>query len=306
MSIWVCGEVLVDRFGDTATLGGGPANTARALARLGHDVEFIGGISSDQFGVKAREVFSLDKVGLRHARESEKPTAIASVSLNASGVATYKFDTSETATFDFATEWLPDPSRFKPSILHIGSLATVIQPGATALIEWATEVAEFAPIFFDPNVRPAALNDRSRYVEIFERWASISSIIKASDEDISWLYPDQGINEIATRLADLGLQLFVLTHGDRGISAFTHEEEVQVEAVAVKVVDTVGAGDTAGATIIDAILRHGILNLREALLRETLNCAVHAAAITCSRAGAQPPTRSEVDAAIERSRNAIH
>ncbi len=306
MTIWVCGEVLVDRIGESNILGGGPANTARAIARLGQEVQFIGGISSDQFGVRAREEFIVDSVGLQFAHSSEKPTAIAAVSLDAKGLATYKFTTADTATFDFTEDWLPDPSRFKPSALHIGSLATVIQPAAASLFEWATRVYEFAPIIFDPNVRSDALSNKSIYVELFEKWASISTVVKASEEDIAWLYPNESESEIISRIMEFGVQLLVLTRGSRGISAFTHDESINVEGVAIEVVDTVGAGDTVGAVIVDALVRKGILNLRGTLLRETLNCAVHAAAITCSRAGSQPPTYSEIDTAIERSENAVH
>ncbi|MBI3430025.1 MAG: carbohydrate kinase, partial [Actinobacteria bacterium] len=133
-----------------------------------------------------------------------------------------------------------------------------------------------------------------------------STVIKASEDDIAWLYPNESESEIALRIKELGVQLLVLTRGSRGITAFTHDESVNVEGVAIEVADTVGAGDTVGAVIVDALVRKGILNLHGDLLRETLNCAVHAAAITCSRVGAQPPTTSEIEAAVERSKNAVH
>ncbi|MDP1720459.1 MAG: carbohydrate kinase [Candidatus Nanopelagicaceae bacterium] len=306
MSVWVCGEVLVDRLGESNTVGGGPANTARAIARLGQEVEFIGGISTDEFGVRANEEFARDQVGMHHVHRSNKPTASASVSVDAKGQATYQFTTSGTVTFDFALDWLPDPYRHKPSALHIGTLATIVEPGASVLFEWATRVCEFAPIIFDPNVRSQVLSDREKYLSIFERWASISTVIKASAEDLDWLYPNQSIVEVASRLLDYGIQLVVVTQGAQGITAITRAENVVIGAVASEVVDTVGAGDTVGAVLVDSILRNGILNLQGAKLQEALNCAVHAAAITCSRAGAQPPTRSEIDAAIERSENAVH
>jgi len=306
MTVWVCGEVLVDSLGESTAVGGGPANTARAVARLGQDVEFVGGISTDEFGVRVSEEFVRDKVGMRHVHRSKKPTAIASVSIDAHGQAAYQFSTSGTATFDFSLDWLPDPYRYKPSALHIGSLATVIEPGASALFEWATRVSEFAPIIFDPNVRPQALGDRVKYLSIFEKWADISTVVKASEEDLGWLYPDRPIVDVVTQLIEGGIQLLVITRGAQGISAVTREESVEVGAVASKVVDTVGAGDSVGAVLVDSILRNGILNLQGPVLHEALNCAVHAAAITCSRVGAQSPTRSEIDAAIERSENAVH
>lgn len=306
MSVWVCGEVLVDRLGALNTLGGGPANTARAIARLGQEVEFIGGISSDEFGVRANEEFTRDQVGLRHVHRSNKPTAIATVSVDANGQATYRFTTAGTATFDFSPDWLPDPSRYKPSALHIGTLAIVIEPGASALFEWATRVSEFAPVIFDPNVRPDVLGDREEYRDIFEKWAGISTVMKASSEDIDWLYPNQPIAEVASGLLEYGMQLVVITRGAQGMSAITRTENVSVGAVASEVVDTVGAGDTVGAVLVDSLLGNGIANLQGAKLYETLNCAAQAAAITCSRVGAQPPTKAEIAAAIERSENAVH
>jgi fructokinase len=154
------------------------------------------------------------------------------------------------------------------------------------------------------------LGDRRKYLNIFERWASISTVIKASVEDLAWLYPGQPISEVSTQLIEDGIQLLLITRGAQGMSAITREGSVEIKAVAAEVVDTVGAGDSVGAVLVDSILRNGILNLQGPVLHKALNCAVHAAAITCSRVGAEPPTRSEIDAAIETAKerrvNAVH
>jgi sugar/nucleoside kinase (ribokinase family) len=121
MSIWVCGEVLIDILPTGPVVGGGPANTAKALARLGHDVDFIDGISSDAYGVSARKELERDGVGLSLALSSDKPTCTATVTLDSAGSASYEFLIDGTATFDFSTSWLPDPERLKPSVLHIGT-----------------------------------------------------------------------------------------------------------------------------------------------------------------------------------------
>ncbi len=146
MSIWVCGEVLIDLIpgGDGVRVphvGGGPANTAKALARLGQDVYFIDGISSDEYGQISRKELLDDEVKLDLALNSDKPTCLAIVSLDEKGGATYEFKIDGTATFDFSASWLPDPSRYKPNVLHIGTLVTVIQPGADVLYDWAMRVA---------------------------------------------------------------------------------------------------------------------------------------------------------------------
>ena len=192
MSIWVCGEVLIDLIPGTdgvrvPHVGGGPANTAKALARLGHDVQFIDGISTDEYGVAARKELLDDEVKLDLALTSNKPTCLAIVSLDAKGGASYEFKIDGTATFDFDLKWLPDPSRYKPQVLHIGTLVTVIQPGADVLYDWAMQVAEFAPIVFDPNIRPSVMGDHDLYEAAVEKWAALSSVIKVSDDDMAWL-----------------------------------------------------------------------------------------------------------------------
>ena len=299
MSIWVCGEVLIDLIPDdrgerVPHVGGGPANTAKALARLGHDAYFIDGISSDKYGQMSRQVLLGDEVKLDLALNSEKPTCLAIVSLNENGGASYEFEIEGTATFDFSVSWLPDPSRYKPSVLHIGTLVTVIQPGVDVLYDWAMQVADFAPIVFDPNVRSVVMNDRDKYLAAVERWVAISSVVKVSDDDLAWLYPDQEYADVAKRWISDGAALVVVTRGADGLVGFTADGSVEVPGVKVDVADTVGAGDTVGAIIVEAMIEKGILNLTGDTLKAVLNRAAVAAGITCSRKGAQPPYKHEL------------
>ena len=299
MSIWVCGEVLIDLIPDgggerVPHVGGGPANTAKALARLGHDVHFIDGISSDMYGQMSRQELLDDEVNLDLALNSDKPTCLAIVSLNESGGASYEFEIDGTATFDFSSSWLPDPSKYKPSVLHIGTLVTVIQPGADVLYDWAMQVAEFAPIVFDPNVRSVVMNDRDKYLAAVERWVAISSVVKVSDDDMAWLYPGQLYADVAQRWINDGAALVVVTRGADGLVGFTADGSVEVPGVKVDVADTVGAGDTVGAIVVEAMIEEGILNLTGDTLKAVLNRAAIAAGITCSRKGAQPPYKHEL------------
>jgi fructokinase len=299
VSIWVCGEVLIDLIPDGSGervphVGGGPANTAKALARLGHDVYFIDGISSDKYGRMSRQELLNDEVKLDLALSSDKPTCLAIVSINENGGATYEFEIDGTATFDFSDSWLPDPSRYKPNVLHIGTLVTVIQPGADVLYDWAMQVAEFAPIVFDPNVRSVVMNDRDKYLAAVERWVAISSVVKVSDDDLAWLYPGQQYADVARRWISDGAALVVVTRGADGLVGFTADGSVEVPGVKVAVADTVGAGDTVGAIIVEAMIEKGILNLNGDTLRAVLNRAAVAAGITCSRKGAQPPYKHEL------------
>jgi fructokinase len=297
--VWVAGEVLIDLIPNEdqyfAVVGGGPANTAKALAKLGVKTHFIDGISSDKYGQMAKAELLSVNVLLDYAQFSNKPTCTAKVTLSKSGSASYEFVIEDTATFDFSDLWLPNPKSLEPSLLHIGTLATIIEPGASVLFEWAQSVARVVPIVFDPNVRTAVLGNRDEYVKKVEKWVSISSAVKVSNEDINWLYPGKAINEIASTWLEVGVQLVVVTLGDKGITAYRKDEEISVDAVKVDVADTVGAGDTVGAVLVEAIVDNGLDRLTGEVLKTMLNRAVKAAAITVSRTGANPPSKDEID-----------
>jgi fructokinase len=299
MSIWVCGEVLIDLIPGAdgvrvAHVGGGPANTAKALARLGHDVQFIDGISNDEYGQMSRKELLDDEVKLDLALNSDKPTCTAEVTLAADGSASYVFTIDNTATFDFSDSWLPDPSRYKPQVLHIGTLVTIIEPASSVLYDWAIKVAEFAPIVFDPNIRPSVVGDRVRYAAAVEKWAAISSVIKLSDDDVKWLYPDESFESVAQRWISQGASVVVITRGSDGLIGFSAAGSVEVPGVKIEVADTVGAGDTVGAILVEAMAEKGLENLTGEVLKATLHRAAVAAGITCSRKGAQPPYKHEL------------
>ena len=297
--VWVVGEVLIDLIPDAdhqlAVVGGGPANTAKALAKLGVKTHFIDGISNDKYGQIAQAELISANVSLDYAQYSNKPTSTAKVTLSSSGSASYEFEIENTATFDFSHQWLPDPQNINPSLLHIGTLATVIEPGASVLFEWAQSVAQVAPIVFDPNIRPAVLGDRNEYLKKVEIWVAISSAVKVSAEDLNWLYPGKVIYEIANKWLEVGVELVVVTLGEKGITAYRMNEQVSVDAVKVKVADTVGAGDTVGAVLVEAIVENGLDRLTGEVLKNMLNRAAKAAAITVSRTGANPPNKEEID-----------
>ena len=297
--VWVVGEVLIDLIPDgskyVAVVGGGPANTAKALANLGVKTYFIDGISNDEYGQMAKTELLSANVSLDYAQYSNKPTCTAKVTLSKSGSATYEFVIQGTATFDFSVSWLPDPQNIKPSLLHIGTLATVVEPGASVLFVWARSVATVAPIVFDPNIRPAVLGDRDEYAKKVEKWVAISSAVKVSDEDLNWLYPGKAIVEIVKNWLEVGVQIVMVTLGDKGITAYRENEEIFVDAVKVVVADTVGAGDTVGAVLVEAIVKNGLDKLTGEVLKSMLNRAVKAAAITVSRTGANPPSKEEID-----------
>jgi fructokinase len=300
--VWVVGEVLIDLIpsgaGRNPIVGGGPANIAKALARLGINTEFIDGISTDQYGQMAKWELVTSGVKLDYVKYSDNPTCLAIVSLSDSGSATYEFVIENTATFDFTPDWLPNPQSERPLLLHIGTLATAIEPGASVLFDWAQSVARVAPIVFDPNIRPAVICDKKQYLAQVERWVSISTAVKVSDDDIRWLYPTLEVDQVVANWIALGPQLVVVTFGDKGLAGYRFGEIVKVEAVKVKVSDTVGAGDTVGAVLVEAIIKEGLSQLSGFRLEKMLKRAAAAAAITVSRSGANPPTPEEIEAAI--------
>ena len=287
-SVWVAGEALIDLVpaGDERKpiVGGGPANTAKALAKLGIPTSFIGGISSDRYGdLISSELANVD-LGL--SLRSNLPTALAIVTLDESGSASYEFKLEDTATFDFSREWLPIAA---PDVLHIGTLATIIEPGASELFKWAKGL--HVPIIFDPNIRPSVLADKSRYREAVEQWIGISRVVKLSSEDLEWLgYED------TSNFFELGAGLVVVTHGSKGLTGYTKSGSVSVPGVEVEVVDTVGAGDTVGAILVEGLIKHGFSSLLDEKLFEVLTRAARAASLTCSRVGANPPTAEELGA----------
>ena len=295
----MAGEVLIDLLPDgdkqKAVVGGGPANTAVALSKLGIKAQFINGISTDSYGKACRQYLEDAGVLLDFVNYSNKPTCTATVTLDKAGGASYQFLIDETSTFDYQLDQLPDPQKQAPSLLHIGTLVCAIEPCASVLHSWVSSFKESVPIVYDPNIRPSVIADRNLYLNQVLRWVSLADVVKLSLDDLNWLYPDRSMDEVAKEFIEMGVKQVVVTLGDAGIVAITKGEKVEVKAVKTKVVDTVGAGDTVGAILVEAIIKYGLEKLTGQLLTDTLNRAAAAAAITISRAGANPPTQAELD-----------
>jgi fructokinase len=294
-AVWVVGEALIDIIpqGSTRTpiVGGGPANTAKALAKLGFDSYFIDGISTDAYGEMIRKELLADGVHLDYTLSSDLPTCTADVTLDANGSASYVFLIDGTATFEYDESWLPDPSN-PPAVTHIGTLATIVEPGATKLFNWLSKID--APLVFDPNIRPSVISDREKYQGVVAKWLTIASVIKVSEDDIAWLYPESSVEEIAQQWLNQGVSLVVVTLGSEGMIGYTKSGSVSTPGIKVTVSDTVGAGDTVGAVVVEGIIEHGLDQLQGDTLQKVLARAAKAAAITVSRPGANPPTKAEL------------
>ena len=142
--------------------------------------------------------------------------------------------------------------------------------------------------------------DRAKYAAAVEKWVSISSVVKVSDDDIAWLYPSESLDVVAHRWIEAGVSAVVITRGAKGLIGFTASGMEEVDGVKVDVVDTVGAGDTVGAIVVEGIIKHSVHGLQGQVLNAVLHKAAIAAGITCSRAGAQPPRAHELVDAMEK------
>jgi fructokinase len=294
--LWVVGEALMDlipvALGEILPMvGGGPANTAKALARLGYSTFFIGGLSSDLYGKMIKEELKASGVDLSLAYRGDRATALAIASIDEKGLASYKFELEGSSSFAFNSSWLPGG---EPGVIHIGSVATLLEPGASELFNWAKDKS--APIVFDPNIRPSIESDKKIYREAVERFISIAAVVKLSEDDFSWLYESSESDVIANWLSR-GTEIVIVTRAERGLSAFTRDGRIDCPAAKVELVDSVGAGDTIGAVIVEGLLKHGLDGLNQDVLRQVLERAAIAAGITCSRAGANPPWKEELDLA---------
>jgi fructokinase len=289
--VYVAGEALIDLVNvggsPTAHVGGGPANTAKALARLGFSSYFVGGISSDEFGGLIESELLESGVDLSLVLRGSKPTALANALIDENGVASYSFELEGTTTFDFSSSWLPSG---EPSVVHVGSVATLVEPGASELFSWVKGLS--VPVVFDPNVRPSIQGDKDLYRAAVEKWVSVASVVKLSDEDLYWLYGDDEAGVVKRWLGD-GVSAVVVTRGASGLRGYVGDVVIDAPAVSVDLVDTIGAGDTIGAVVVEGVVKYGLAGLG-ANLDAVLRRAALAASITCSRAGANPPWAREL------------
>ena len=300
--IAVCGEALVDEIhladGTVRVApGGGPFNTARAVARLGVPAAFVGHLSKDEQGRDLAQLLGSDGVSLEYATFGPERTTVAVATLDVKGHAVYRFDVEGTSAPNLTPEMLPVHFAADVAALHVGSLGLVMEPMASTLVELVRREREGRLVMVDPNVRAGLVPDpvyRRRLREVIA-W---SSVVKASAEDLAWLYPDVDHRHAARNLAADGVALVVVTLGAGGAYGVHHEDEVGVAAKPVDVVDTVGAGDAFGAALLAWLHDHSGLSvplrLERAQLLEALGFACAAAAVTCSRAGADPPWKREL------------
>lgn len=293
--IIVAGENVVDLMpaGDgmlCPALGGGPANVAVAAARLGAPTAMVARLGRDAFGAAFRRRLDESGVDTRYLVETNQPSALALATPGADGDAQYDFWLAGAADFTWHQADLPHPG--PGDVLHIGSLAAFLPPGADVLEHWAKQHRPQCTISFDPNLRPVALARPDSLVRL-ERLARLANVVRVSEGDVRLAYPSVQPRETARRwLAESEVDLVVLTHGAAGATAFTRDGEVTAVPPPVDLVDTIGAGDTATGALLATLHRDGRWR------PESLRYVCAAAALACGRAGADPPTAAEVAAAV--------
>ena len=275
--------------------GGSPANVAYGLARLGRPTALLTQLGADEPGALIAAHLRSGGVRLLSDGQSDVRTPTAVVSLDADGRADYAFDIAWTLR--------PTALPFAPRHLHLGSIAAVAEPGADAVLDLAASLRGRATISYDPNVRPQLMGDRTRALRRVEDCVALSDVVKASDEDLAWLYPGEPEQAVVDRWLALGSALVLITRGGAGASARTRDGSAVVPARRVTVVDTVGAGDSFMSAALDALAelapgRAEPAALDDDALGVVLRRAVTAAAVTVSRAGANPPSAAELGAAL--------
>ena len=310
--IIVCGEALIDLVPSPTgrrrgTPGGGPFTTARALARLGIPTQFLGRLSTDAFGEQLRDLLAADGADLEIISFGPEPTTLAIAAVDAEGHAAYRFVSDGTSAPNLTEQMVPASFSSAVNALHVGTLGLVLEPIATTIAALVDREHTQRLVIVDPNIRPFALPPRgaeSRWGHAYrarlDRVIAQSTIVKASDADVDWLFPELDRPTAARTLLARGPRLAVVTLGADGAFGVTADTEVQVPAPVVEVVDTIGAGDAFGAALVAWLHDHNALRRDLVLsaddLRSALEFSCQVASFTCTRAGAEPPRRSELPA----------
>jgi fructokinase len=317
--IVVIGEALIDLIEDKSTagryqavVGGANANVAIALARAGAKQQLLARISSDAFGQKIRQRLVGNKVGLDYAIAAKEPTSVAIASIGSSGGASYSFYVENTADWGWTNNELPTQQTMNAigaTALQFGCLTMAMPPGNAVVEAWAKEFFEkdLLTLSHDVNVRPALGFDRDSERVRVERVNSFSHLIKASDDDINWLYklePGSNVDQIAWDWIGDSAKIVFVTRGGDGASIYRkNKTKLDVQSRKVKVQDSVGAGDTFCANSLAQLQQISALGsgaferlaaLTDKQLVDIAKVSSVAASMTCEKTGAEPPTDAEL------------
>jgi fructokinase len=288
----VIGEALIDIVESTHTqelVGGSPANVAVGVARQGHAVELLTRIGRDERGARIAEHIASAGAALTTSSWGAAATSTARARLRADGSAEYDFD----------IDWqVSAPDLDGVALVHSGSIALFLEPGGDTVLDILERAHNGAVVTVDPNIRPALVGTHTDAFARFARAAASADLVKLSDEDAAWLYPGLVPEQVLAEIAVFGPRVVVMTRGGAGALALGPGGIAEVAALEVTVADTIGAGDAYMASLISSTLDDPALLEDQAALERALRRAAVMAGITVSRAGANPPTRREVDAVL--------
>jgi fructokinase len=318
-AIVVAGEALIDFVPAglpglfQAVPGGSPANVAVGLARLGVPVRMLARIAGDSFGQQIRAHLAGNRVDLSFAVRAEEPSSLAIVTVGQDGLVDYDFRVQGTADWQWRDQELTGAIDDQVLALHAGSLALTTPPGAQALHRLLERARRTATISYDPNFRPLLMGSPERVRAGVDHLITLADVVKASADDLAWLLPGRGPEEIAASWLAKGPAVVAVTLGPDGVVAATRQAgAIRRDGRRVEVVDTVGAGDAFMSALLAGLRSRNLLGasrrgelraIAAATLAEVLDEAVLAAAITCTRAGAQPPTADELLAMLDADRS---
>jgi fructokinase len=308
--ILVSGEALTDLIPDPfrenaydAVLGGSPYNVAIGLARLGSKTAFVSRISADGNGDALAAGLTGNGVDLSFVLRDKRPTTLAFVmrgtAKTGSRYSFYLDATSFDGPWPFPAVW-PEGGRH----LHVGSISAVDPRHGERVVDALKAARSHATASYDPNIRPLVTPDRPSVAKLVERQVSLANVVKASEEDLHWLYPGRPVEDSLAAWAAMGPSFCVATLGDRGAIALLDGKRVEIPAPCIEVVDTVGAGDSFMSALLSAMDRDSAIGAEAtppncSQLERWLRFAAAASAITCTRKGSNPPTRIEVEAALK-------
>jgi fructokinase len=311
-AVTVIGEAIIDLVpGDRprtfyAIPGGSPYNVAIGLARLGHQTALMARLGGNTFGRLLREHAQAEGVDLGAAPQAAEPATLAVVSLDAAAQASYDFYVQGTADWQWNAEEIGRPP--DTAVLHFGSLASWTPPGDARILQLADRLRDRGDVLvsYDPNVRPGLLGGYRHGQRLIERGVPLAHLVKASTDDIAWLYPGQGPDEVARHWLRLGAAVVVITSSADGASAVTANGlSIHRPARDITVVDTVGAGDSFTAGLIGSLIRRGqhtpsaLASCPAGQLAGALDDAILVASLNCQRRGNDPPTAADVANALD-------